>query len=618
MKKLIFLFTLAFLLLPFAGRVRAQEISVDFFYNNIEGGSWIEVGDYGYCWQPDLAVSDRSWRPYADGYWAYTDLGWTWISYEDFGWATYHYGRWVRLADIGWLWVPGYHWGPAWVSWRFGGNYVGWAPLPPETEVVYESRPLTGHLDVEFDIGPAYYNFVDVRYIGEPVLRSRLIPADQNVTYVTQTVNVTNITYKNKTVYNYGPDLSVMNQYSSRPVQKLKLERQSNLDLATAGKSGTLTKVQGNSLVVAAPAEIKKTSSAMPPPAKVKAKVERPKIEKGWSAVGDENAQKQLKEKIKTQDLKNVPPPTMGGGTLAPKAAGAPGATGSPELLSSPFEKGKGKGKGKGKQQAEQLQPGATAAPPPQGITSPETTSEFPSGGKGKGKNKRAGQLPPGASPIISPGTQGMTPPEGAAEFPGKGKGKNKRPEQFQPGAPSPMTSPEAAISATAAPEFGRRGKGKGREQFSPSATTPESVTGTEMGRPERKGKGNRQDFGPSGPAAASPEAVNEPRAKHKPFEQSPVGTSPGEPGGGAQAAPYGEGRGKHKQFGQPPSQTPAANLQNGPAGQGPAYSEDLGKRQPQLNQAPAGGNQPGPQGEGKRAGEGKGKGAATATPSPQ
>src|SRR5439155_12885000 len=82
---------------------RADDVSVDFFYNNLSGGSWIEVGDYGYCWQPDVAVDNNDWRPYSDGYWAYTDDGWTWVSYEDFGWATYHYGRWAHLTDVGWV-----------------------------------------------------------------------------------------------------------------------------------------------------------------------------------------------------------------------------------------------------------------------------------------------------------------------------------------------------------------------------------------------------------------------------------------------------------------------------------------------------------------------------------
>jgi len=78
------------------------DVSVDYFYDNLSGGNWIDVEGYGYGWQPDVAVNDSNWRPYADGYWAYTDDGWTWISYEDFGWATYHYGRWANLADYGW------------------------------------------------------------------------------------------------------------------------------------------------------------------------------------------------------------------------------------------------------------------------------------------------------------------------------------------------------------------------------------------------------------------------------------------------------------------------------------------------------------------------------------
>jgi len=47
---------------------RAQarvDVSIDFFYDNLgDGGSWVEVGDYGYCWQPTVAVSNTSWRPY--------------------------------------------------------------------------------------------------------------------------------------------------------------------------------------------------------------------------------------------------------------------------------------------------------------------------------------------------------------------------------------------------------------------------------------------------------------------------------------------------------------------------------------------------------------------------
>ena len=88
-------------------RAADPEVSLNFFYDNLRPyGSWIDVADYGYVFQPSVAVSNSDWRPYADGYWAYTDVGWTWVSYEDFGWATYHYGRWADLDDYGWIWVP--------------------------------------------------------------------------------------------------------------------------------------------------------------------------------------------------------------------------------------------------------------------------------------------------------------------------------------------------------------------------------------------------------------------------------------------------------------------------------------------------------------------------------
>ena len=307
------------------GRV---DVTIDFFYDNLgDGGNWIEVGDYGYCWQPTVAVSNASWRPYADGYWAYTDIGWTWISYEDFGWATYHYGRWIRLRGRGWVWVPGREWAPAWVSWRTGGDYVGWAPLPPRRAGEYwDERPITARVDIEFDIGPACYNFIDVRFIGEPVLRERIFAPEQNVTYITKTVNVTNITYTNSTVYNYGPDYNTLSRYSSRPIQRLSVQRESNVDPATALKSKSLMKVQGDKLVVAAPQQFQKPAAKIAPKV-VKEKIAQAPVDKGWEPVGDPKAQAELKEKIRKEDSKSVPPPTV---QASEKAATSPGASTTP------------------------------------------------------------------------------------------------------------------------------------------------------------------------------------------------------------------------------------------------------------------------------------------------
>jgi hypothetical protein len=566
MKKLLFAFAVIGLLLPFAPQARSQEVSVDLFYNNLSGGSWIEVGNYGYCWQPDVAANDPSWRPYSDGYWAYTDLGWTWVSYEDYGWATYHYGRWVRLADYGWIWRPGYEWGPAWVSWRFGGGYAGWAPLPPETEFVYESRPLTGHIDVEFDIGPACYNFVDVRYIGEPVLRSRIIEVNQNVTYVNQTVNVTNITYKNKTVYNYGPDLNVVNQYSSRPIQKLKLERQANVDVTAAAKSGGLTKVQGNALIVAAPMKINKPAKEIAPPT-VKAKVAEAKVEKGWTGVPDAA---KLKEKIKTENPKNIPPPTAGGNAAATAGASAsvsPSASLAPGM--APVEKGK---KGKG---AQQFQAGPTASP--------------------------AGAL---ASPTTSPA------------FPERGKKKGKLGEQAQPGATTSPIGTEA--SPNVAPQYGKPGKGRRGEQFGgtppPTGPTagPEGVTA-----PEGKRKGfERQNVGPTPGSAASPgENFNQPRGKHKQFEQQQPGMSPA--GATSPGESFNQPGGKHNKRVEQPGTSPSGQEGGPPGVQGGPYGEGRGKHKAEGVNAPPPTGAQAPSGQPGEKKQGKGQ-AATPTPGPQ
>src|SRR5438874_13402637 len=399
MKRILFALTLSALWLSAWQPVRAADVSIDFFYNNLSGGNWIEVADYGYGWQPDVAVNDPNRRPYADGYWAYTDDGWTWISYEDFGWATYHYGRWARLTDYGWVWFPGSDLdsGPAWVSWRTGGDYVGWARLPPRGPgIVYEGRPIGGRVDIEFDIGPAYYNFVDVRYIGEPVLRSRIVAPSENVTYINNTVNVTNITYENNVVHNYGPDYNVLSARSSRPIQRLRLEREANVDVTAAARSGGLTKVQGDKLVVGAPMTIKKPAAQMAPP-NVKTKVAQPKLEKGWAGVSNEA---EVKQKMKTEDLKKVPPPSAAGApgqappaapATAPTAPVAPtaAAAAAPTAAASPFERGK------------RTKPGQPPQPNPR-----------PSGRQNRGKpGEQIAPTPPTGGPTVAP--EGMPTPGG-------------------------------------------------------------------------------------------------------------------------------------------------------------------------------------------------------------
>lgn len=94
-------------------------------------GTWHQHPRYGSVFSPATAYVGAGWRPYTRGHWEYTEWGWTWVSDLPFGWATSHYGRWFYDAGYGWVWAPDTRWAPAWVTWRTGGGYVGWAPMPP-------------------------------------------------------------------------------------------------------------------------------------------------------------------------------------------------------------------------------------------------------------------------------------------------------------------------------------------------------------------------------------------------------------------------------------------------------------------------------------------------------
>ena len=271
------------------------------FYTKLEPhGAWLETADYGYVWQPRQAESSRSWRPYTNGRWVYTDAGWTWISEEPFGWATYHYGRWTRLRGIGWVWVPGNEWAPAWVSWRKSNDYVGWAPLPPEAR--FDQRTgIHNWSDNYYDIGPDQYSFVATREFGAQRIESTILPPERNVTIVNQTTNVTNITYNNTTIVNEGPNYDEMRAQSREPVQRFRLQRNVNVDVAVEPPRSF---VQGETVIVAAP--VISAPQANERPRAVKQNVMQVTVDLGWAGIADQEAAKKARQKMKSEA---TPPP---------------------------------------------------------------------------------------------------------------------------------------------------------------------------------------------------------------------------------------------------------------------------------------------------------------------
>ncbi len=275
-------------------RANAQ---IDFFYPALDPhGEWIEVDGLGYCWQP-RAGEVRTWRPYTDGRWVFTDHGWTWNSNEPFGWAVYHYGRWTKLPRVGWLWVPGTEWGPGWVSWRRSDEYIGWAPLPPEA---WSATGFNAAVDDYYDIGPGSYTFVAADNLGAQNYVTQVIAPEQNITIIEKTVNITNVTYKkvqNTTVvYNAGPDLERVNS-GSKKVPQLKVERVT--DIRESAKAGPATQKDGV-LRMAAPRLSGETKTAAVPQ-RVKERIGSKASDRGWSGVADKASVEKIRTRAKQE-----------------------------------------------------------------------------------------------------------------------------------------------------------------------------------------------------------------------------------------------------------------------------------------------------------------------------
>jgi len=144
-------------------------------------GQWQRIARWGDVWVP--SDRPRGWRPYTLGRWVYSDdWGWYWASDQDedaWGWVVYHYGRWVLDADFGWVWVPGDEWGPGFVQWRRGTQYVGWAPLPPDERIEFDYRDQ-----------PDVWAFVRIRDFTAPRIATVILPEREYVNVVRETVVV--------------------------------------------------------------------------------------------------------------------------------------------------------------------------------------------------------------------------------------------------------------------------------------------------------------------------------------------------------------------------------------------------------------------------------------------
>ena len=220
-------------------RPRSPRREVGFFYDELlPYGNWVLTRQYGWAWFPNDVRP--SWRPYSEGRWMNSDYGWTWVTYEPFGWATYHYGCWAWDSRFGWLWVPGTIWGPAWVSWQNGGGYVGWAPLPPRVGFEVGIGIRLGGFDLSVGIRPDSYSFVPERSFLEARISGFLEPAARNRTIFRSTRNVTNYSYTGNRVMNRGVDIERIERATGRQVQSLRISTDVRAKSRTEVSAGEL------------------------------------------------------------------------------------------------------------------------------------------------------------------------------------------------------------------------------------------------------------------------------------------------------------------------------------------------------------------------------------------
>ncbi len=195
------------------------DVSISYFHDYLSPhGRWVVAGSYGNCWVPaDVAAG---WSPYVDGEWVWTDYGWTWDSSDPWGDVVYHYGTWVWEDPYGWVWVPGTVWAPAWVTWAYTDDFIGWAPLPP-TFVLGAS----GFFGAPVVISQTRYVFVPTtQFVGVNVSSVR-VSAAQSTQIFTRATKVTNFKVSGGIVHTNGPDPARIQRVVGHPIQRVSIDR---------------------------------------------------------------------------------------------------------------------------------------------------------------------------------------------------------------------------------------------------------------------------------------------------------------------------------------------------------------------------------------------------------
>jgi hypothetical protein len=214
------------------------DVTTEYFNDTLAPyGSWVPVEGYGQCWRPTAVTYDAGWSPYCDrGHWVNTDYGWYWDS--DYAWGvTFHYGRWFRSARFGWCWYPDTVWAPSWVAWRSGGDYCGWAPLPPfavfRPGVGFFYRGVGVGVNFDFGLGADCFVFVSPDHFCDRHPRSFCVDRARVTQIFHQTTIINHYDVNNHGLVNRGFGVKPIASATHHPVETVHVSA-----LPNAGRQG--------------------------------------------------------------------------------------------------------------------------------------------------------------------------------------------------------------------------------------------------------------------------------------------------------------------------------------------------------------------------------------------
>lgn len=213
-----------------SGSINNSDKSIEVSFSELFGikdayAAEFEFGSF-FVWKPspNLAVSTSAgespaFTPYSNGQWIYTSHGWYFKAPTAHEEIIHHYGRWVHSPAMGWIWVPGRVWAPAWVDWREDDDNLAWAPVPPSVYLVAGEVP-------EIPVYEDNYIIVGKNHFVEPVVYKYIY---RDKVLIKNMKRLKGVAVVNNIIVNQGPAVLEIEKVRGSNINVVKVHKVNNI-----------------------------------------------------------------------------------------------------------------------------------------------------------------------------------------------------------------------------------------------------------------------------------------------------------------------------------------------------------------------------------------------------